>query len=52
MVVIPLWIPQLPMAAGTVLLSMALIQETIRVVRGHDPIYEIKESQGLSRNKG
>lgn len=52
MVVIPLWIPQTPMALGTVLLAMALVQETIRVLRGHQPIYETKESQGFSSDKG
>jgi len=51
MMVIPLWIPQIPMALGTVLLALALIQETIRVMFGHEPIYEIKESQGLSGDK-
>ena len=51
MIVVPLWIPQLPMALGTFLLAMALVQETFAVLRGHPPIYESKESQGFSSNK-
>lgn len=48
MLAIPLWIPQSSMALGTVLLAMALIEETIRVIRGNQPIYETKETQSFS----
>lgn len=48
MLVIPLWIPQLPMALGVILLAAALIEETIRVIRGSEPIYETKETQRFS----
>lgn len=51
MLVIPLWIPQSPMALGTVLLATALIEQTISVLRGHTPVYETKESQGFSNEQ-
>jgi len=51
MITIPLWIPQLPMAIGTVLLAMALVQETLSVLRGRQPIYEHKEDQVFSDDR-
>ncbi len=48
MLVIPLWIPQFPMALGLVLLALALIQETVRVIQGNSPVYETKETQSFS----
>jgi TRAP-type C4-dicarboxylate transport system permease small subunit len=48
MLAIPLWIPQSSMALGTVLLAVALIEETIRVIRGNQPIYETKETQSFT----
>lgn len=48
MLAIPLWIPQSSMALGTVLLAFALIEETIRVIRGNQPIYETKETQSFT----
>ncbi|MCB2054074.1 MAG: TRAP transporter small permease [Geminicoccaceae bacterium] len=37
---IPFWIPQTAMAAGLVLLVVALIDEAVRILRGGDPAYE------------
>ena len=37
---IPVWIPQLGFAAGLVILSIALIDEMVNVVRGNRPSYE------------
>lgn len=48
MLAIPLWIPQSSMALGMVLLAAALIEETIRVIRGNQPIYETKETQSFT----
>jgi TRAP-type C4-dicarboxylate transport system permease small subunit len=39
-VALPLWIPQLGFAGGLVILSIALIDEMVRVVGGHRPSYE------------
>ena len=39
LVVIPLWIPQLSFVAGAFLLSIAIIDEWLRVVRGLRPTY-------------
>lgn len=40
---IPFWIPQSGMAAGLVLLAIALIDETIMVARGARPSYQTVE---------
>jgi TRAP-type C4-dicarboxylate transport system permease small subunit len=40
MITIPLWIPQLSMALGAILLEIALIEEFVNVVRGREPRYE------------
>ena len=37
---IPVWIPQLGFAAGLVILSIALIDEMINVIKGNRPSYE------------
>ena len=37
---IPLWIPQLGYAGGLVILSIALIDEMVNVIRGNRPTYE------------
>ncbi|MDE5444905.1 TRAP transporter small permease subunit [Bradyrhizobium sp. CSA207] len=39
-VALPLWIPQLGFAGGLVILSIALIDELVGVIRGHRPSYE------------
>jgi TRAP-type C4-dicarboxylate transport system permease small subunit len=40
MITIPLWVPQLTMALGAILLEIALIEELVSVVRGREPRYE------------
>jgi len=37
---VPLWIPQLGYAAGLIILSIALLDEMIHVMRGNKPSYE------------
>jgi TRAP-type C4-dicarboxylate transport system permease small subunit len=44
MMPIPLWIPQISMALGALLFEIAVIEETVRVFRGHEPRYERAES--------
>jgi TRAP-type C4-dicarboxylate transport system permease small subunit len=40
MITIPLWMPQVPMAVGALLLEIAVIEELVRVLRGREPRYE------------
>lgn len=40
MITIPLWIPQVSMALGALLLEIAAIEEFVSVVRGGEPRYE------------
>lgn len=42
MVSVPLWIPQLPVALGLTILTIALLDELICVLRGADPSWEGK----------
>ncbi|SLN24509.1 TRAP transporter small permease [Oceanibacterium hippocampi] len=44
MVAIPIWIPQLPMALGVIVLTISLTDEFLRVLRGLPPSYEGLES--------
>ena len=39
-VALPLWIPQLGFVGGLAILSIALIDEMVNVIRGHRPSYE------------
>ena len=39
-VALPLWIPQLGFVSGLAILSIALIDELVNVMRGHRPSYE------------
>ncbi len=43
MMSVPLWIPQISMALGAVLLEIAVIEEFVHVVRGNEPRYEHAE---------
>ena len=43
MVAVPLWIPQLFMALGLLVFSIALADEYLRVARGEEPIYRAGE---------
>jgi TRAP-type C4-dicarboxylate transport system permease small subunit len=40
MLPVPLWIPQLSMAAGAILFLISVIDEFVHVVRGNEPRYE------------
>lgn len=42
MLSVPLWIPQLSMAAGAILLELALIEEVVHMLGGHEPRYEAR----------
>jgi TRAP-type C4-dicarboxylate transport system permease small subunit len=48
MMPMPLWIPQLSMAFGAVLLEIAVLEEFVRVVRGADPRYERAEGEAFT----
>ncbi|MEN9558909.1 MAG: hypothetical protein RLZZ502_120 [Pseudomonadota bacterium] len=41
LIAIPLWIPQAPFAFGAVLLFLAVLDQTIFVLRGHEPDYVV-----------
>ena len=43
MMPVPLWIPQVSMALGAILFEVAVVEELIRVARGHHPRYENAE---------
>ena len=43
MMPVPLWVPQISMAVGALLLEIAVIEELVRVLRGHEPRYEKAE---------
>lgn len=55
---VPFWIPRLGMATGLLLLTIALVDEFVAVLRGHEPSYEANavrvlprdEPQGLDRS--
>ena len=46
MIAIPLWIPQTAMLIGLIILSIALIDEFIGLLRGHTPSYHGNEQEG------
>ncbi len=39
---IPLWIPQLMMTWGIFLLAVSIIEEFVKMLRGREPIYELR----------
>lgn len=43
MMPVPLWIPQISMALGAILLEIAVIEEFVHVVRGNQPRYQRAE---------
>ena len=43
MITIPLWMPQVSMALGAILLEIAVIDEFVSVLRGREPRYERTE---------
>ena len=48
MMPIPLWIPQSSMALGALLFELAVIEETVRVLRGAEPRYERTEGEAFT----
>lgn len=44
-VAVPLWIPQLGYSGGLVILLIALVDELVHVLRGHEPRYEKPKPQ-------
>ena len=50
MIAIPLWIPQLGMLFGLVILSIALIDEIVCLVKGNDPSYQGKGENLLAND--
>jgi TRAP-type C4-dicarboxylate transport system permease small subunit len=47
LIALPFWIPQAGMAAGLVLLTVALVDEMIAVLRGRTPSYAVSETAAL-----
>ncbi|MGM0561567.1 MAG: TRAP transporter small permease [Pseudomonadota bacterium] len=45
LIAVPLWIPQVSMVIGLVILTLALVDETLRVLLGHRPSYA--DAEGL-----
>jgi TRAP-type C4-dicarboxylate transport system permease small subunit len=39
---IPLWIPEAVMTGGILLLGISIVEEFVRMLRGHEPIYELR----------
>jgi len=48
LIAIPIWIPQSAVSLGLVILTVALLDELQRVLRGHPPCYEV--DNGLLRS--
>ena len=48
MMPIPLWIPQLSMAVGAILLEIAAIEELVRALTGREPHYVRAEGDGFT----
>ena len=46
MIAVPLWIPQTAMLIGLIILSIALIDEFIGLIRGRTPSYHDNEQEG------
>lgn len=49
---VPLWIPQVPMALGLLILSIALLDELILLLRGETPHYLKHDSSAAGPEKG
>ncbi len=48
MMPIPLWIPQVSMALGALLLEIAVLEELVGIFRGHEPRYERSEGEAFT----
>ncbi|MDX1608848.1 MAG: TRAP transporter small permease [Halofilum sp. (in: g-proteobacteria)] len=46
---VPLWIPQLGMAAGLSIFTLSLLDNLLRLLRGREPLYREHESQEAGR---
>lgn len=51
MIAVPIWIPQLFMLAGLLILSIALIDEFITVLRGRSPAYLLEGEKLLAKDE-
>lgn len=49
MVAIPIWIPQMSFVIGTAMLLLAVLDECIRVARGHKPTYVARVEERHAR---
>lgn len=45
---VPLWIPQAPMAAGLLILEIALLDEWVLLLRGEQPQYMLHDEMSMS----
>lgn len=48
LVAIPLWIPQVAMALGVILLEIAILEQMVLVLRGREPTYRRHEDAEVS----
>lgn len=48
-IAVPLWIPQSAMVLGLVVLTIALIDEFVAILRGRDPAYGLDDEGALGR---
>ena len=49
LLVVPIWIPQLPFALGTTVLAIAVLDELLAVLRGRQAAYQIAVSERHAR---
>jgi len=52
MVAVPIWIPQLPMALGLIVLTIALVDDLVQLLRGEDPSYKSHHDGLISETDG
>ncbi len=45
MIAIPLWIPQAAMLVGLIILSISLVDEFVRLIRGQNPSYQARQTE-------
>jgi TRAP-type C4-dicarboxylate transport system permease small subunit len=49
LVQIPIWIPQMSLVLGALILAVAVLDELVAVVRGGKPSYQVAEEERLAR---
>jgi TRAP-type C4-dicarboxylate transport system permease small subunit len=49
LIVVPMWIPQLSIVIGSILLFLAFVDELIRVIAGHKPSYVVAVEERHAR---